>query len=71
MLNDPAMPVSPATAVTATVVVLFNPELDDLASLARMASWGHNVVAVVNAYDEALGARLPADANVISSTKPM
>lgn len=61
---DPVLPASPAPgidAASATVVVLFRPGPDDIANLTRMADWGQDVVAVVNAYDEALSKRLPAN----------
>jgi rhamnosyltransferase len=64
MFPDTAIPDLRAIAVTATVVVLFHPEPDDLANLAQMASWGQSVVAVVNACDMALAARLPVHANI-------
>lgn len=64
MLSDRAISELRATAMIATVVVLFHSEINDFANLALMASWGHNIVAVVNECDAALAARLPLYPNI-------
>lgn len=59
MTFDPQSPVVHADGI-AIAVVLFNPSAGDVDNLRRLAGWGVQVVAIVNAIGEAERARLPS-----------